>query len=201
MTDLRKILADSKVVPVVTLQEVAHAVPLARALMAGGINAIEITLRSDAAYDGIRAIKADVPEIALGIGTVIHENQMDFCIEVRPNFIVTPGTTPELYDAIAPTGLTLVPGIATASEAVAALQRGHDFVKLFPAEAAGGVALLKGIGGPIPQLTFMPTGGISPTNAPDYLALPNVLCVGGSWVTRGSDMAEITKRAKAATAL
>ena len=199
--DLRDILATSKVVPVVTLGDAAHAVPIARALMAGGIHAIEITLRSDAAYDGIRAVKAEVPDIALGIGTVIHDNQMEFCIEVRPDFIVTPGTTRELYDAIAPTGLTLVPGIATASEAVAALQRGCDFVKLFPAEAAGGVPLLKGIGGPIPQLTFMPTGGITQENAPGYLALPNVLCVGGSWITKTDDMDEITRRAKAASAL
>lgn len=199
--DLRTVLSTSRVVPVVTLTDVAHAVPIAHALMAGGIHAIEIVLRSDAAYDGIRAVKAEVPEIALGIGTVIHENQMDFCIEIRPDFIVTPGTTPELYDAIAPTGLTLVPGVATASEAVAALQRGHDLVKLFPAEAVGGVKTLKGIGGPIPQLTFMPTGGITQDNAGGYLALPNVLCVGGSWVTATNDMDEITRRAKAASAL
>ena len=201
MSDLESRLSKSRVVPVVTVEDADAAVPIARALLAGGIDSIEITLRTDAAYDAIRNVKAEVPEIALGIGTVIHVNQMDFCIDVRPDFIVTPGTTPMLYDAIEPTGLTLFPGVSTPSEAIAAMERGYDLVKFFPAEAAGGVPMLKGIGGPIPQLRFMPTGGISTKNAPDYLSLPNVVCVGGSWVTKDADPKAIEAAAKAASAL
>ena len=201
MTDLVDRLERSRVVPVVTIDDADQAVPIAHALLSGGIEAIEITLRTDAAYDAIRKVKAEVPEIALGIGTVIHVNQMDFCIEVRPDFIVTPGTTQELYEEIAPTGLTLIPGVATPTEAIEAMRRGFDLVKFFPAEAAGGVPMLKGIGGPIPNLRFMPTGGISTKNAPDYLALPNVVCVGGSWVTRDASPDPVESAARAASKL
>ena len=201
MTDLVDRLERSRVVPVVTIDDADQAVPIAHALLSGGIEAIEITLRTDAAYDAIRKVKAEVPEIALGIGTVIHVNQMDFCIEVRPDFIVTPGTTQELYEEIAPTGLTLIPGVATPTDAIEAMRRGFDLVKFFPAEAAGGVPMLKGIGGPIPNLRFMPTGGISTKNAPDYLALPNVVCVGGSWVTRDASPDPVESAARAASKL
>ena len=201
MTDLVDRLERSRVVPVVTIDDADQAVPIAHALLSGGIEAIEITLRTDAAYDAIRKVKAEVPEIALGIGTVIHVNQMDFCIEVRPDFIVTPGTTQELYEEIAPTRLTLIPGVATPTEAIEAMRRGFDLVKFFPAEAAGGVPMLKGIGGPIPNLRFMPTGGISTKNAPDYLALPNVVCVGGSWVTKNASPDAVEAAAKAASGL
>ena len=201
MTDLLDRLSASRVVPVVTIDDAEQAVPIARALLAGGIDSIEITLRTDAAYDAIRKVKAEVPEIVLGIGTVIHVNQMEFCIDVRPDFIVTPGTTQELYEEIAPTGLMLIPGIATPTEAIEAMRRGYDVVKFFPAEAAGGVPMLKGIGGPIPNLRFMPTGGINTGNAKSYLDLPNVVCVGGSWVTKDPSPEAVEAAAKAAAAL
>ena len=201
MTDLLDRLSASRVVPVVTIDDADQAVPIARALLAGGIEAIEITLRTDAAYDAIRNVKAEVPEIALGIGTVIHVNQMEFCIDVRPDFIVTPGTTQELYEEIAPTGLMLIPGIATPTEAIEAMRRGYDVVKFFPAEAAGGVPMLKGIGGPIPNLRFMPTGGINTGNAKSYLDLPNVVCVGGSWVTKDPSPDAVEAAAKSASKL
>ena len=201
MTDLADRLRQGRVVPVVTLESADQAVPIARALLAGGVGAIEITLRTDAAYEGIRAVKAEVPAIALGIGTVVHSNQMDFCIDIRPDFIVTPGTTDTLYKAIEPTGLALVPGVATPSEALAALERGYDLVKFFPAEAAGGTAMLRGMGGPLSQLRFMPTGGITPGNAGDYLALPNVVAVGGSWLTKDAAPAAVEAAAREASAL
>ena len=200
-SDLRSRLSACRVVPVVVVEDAATAVPTARALLEGGITAIEIVLRTDAAYDAVKTVRADVPEIALGVGSVFHSNQVEFCAEVGADFIVTPGTTEALYDAVAETDLILVPGTATLSEALRALERGWDLVKFFPAEASGGASALKAIGGPLPDVTFMPTGGITPATAPDYLALPNVLCVGGSWITKSTDPATISKLAKDAVGL
>jgi 2-dehydro-3-deoxyphosphogluconate aldolase/(4S)-4-hydroxy-2-oxoglutarate aldolase len=198
MSDLFSRLAAARVIPVVSLAAVDHAVPIARALLAGGIDAIEIVLRTESAYDGIRAVKAEVPEIALGVGSVFNTNQVKFCKEVGVDFVVTPGTTDTLYKATADAGLTLIPGVATLSEALRALEHGHDKMKFFPAEALGGVKTLKAMSGPMPQLKFMPTGGVNPDNLGDYMALPNVMCCGGSWVTKGTDWDVITQRAKAA---
>ena len=155
--DLHHKLHRSRVVPVVTLHSEADAVPIARALIAGGVHAIEITLRTDASYEGIRRVKAEVPEIALGVGTVLHENQVEFCRDVGVDFLVTPGTTDALYrcvEGISADGhpLVLIPGIATASEAVRALEAGCQVQKFFPAEANGGAPVLKAIGGPLQDL-------------------------------------------------
>lgn len=198
MTDILQRLRRSRIVPVVTLASEEDAVPVARALLKGGINAMEIVLRTDAAYEAARRVKAEVPEIALGIGSVFHSNQIAFCEEVVPDFVVTPGTTAQLYDAMAETELALVPGVGTMSEAVRALERGFEMVKFFPAEASGGVAALKAMGAPVPDLSFMPTGGVSTANMRTYLALENVPCVGGSWITTDPDPAKVEATARAA---
>jgi len=197
MSDLFERLTAARVTPVVTLAEVEHAVPIARALLAGGIDTMEIVLRTEAAYDGVKAVKADVPEIALGVGSVFNTNQMEFCAEVRADFVVTPGTTEILYEAAKDNGMTLVPGVATLSEALRAREHGHDKMKFFPAENNGGAKALKAMAGPVPHLKFMPTGGVNMGNLGEYLALPNVMCAGGSWVTKGTDWDAITERAKA----
>lgn len=188
------------VVPVVVIDDLAHAVPVARALVAGGLPAIELTLRTPVALDAIRAIAAEVPEILLGAGTVTTAEQAKQAADAGAAFLVSPGSTPAVLDAMEATGLPFLPGVATATEAMAVLERGHTELKLFPAEAVGGTTLLRAIGGPLPQVRFCPTGGISARTAPDYLALPNVGCVGGTWITppallAAEDWAEVTERA------
>ncbi|MGB3457564.1 MAG: bifunctional 4-hydroxy-2-oxoglutarate aldolase/2-dehydro-3-deoxy-phosphogluconate aldolase [Litorimonas sp.] len=199
-------LTRSKVVPVVALDVPEDAEPLARALMAGGIEVIELTLRTPRAFEVVEALKAAETGIVLGVGTVVDTAQVERCARIGVDFLVTPGTTPKLADAIAANGLSAVPGISTVGEAVAMLERGYETVKFFPAEAAGGVPTLKAIGGPLPQLSFMPTGGIGRDDVRRYLDLPSVRCVGGSWVTDKASLAArdwdaITRNAKAATAL
>lgn len=201
LDDLHPMLEASRVVPVVTVRDADQGVEIARALLRGGIRAIEITLRTDAAYDAIRAVKREVPEIALGVGTVLHRNHVEFCHEERVDFLVTPGTTDALYSAVAEHQLNLFPGVATASEALRALGEGCQLQKFFPAAASGGPAAISGIGGPMPDITFMPTGGIDAQTAPDYLALANVACVGGSWVTKPDDMDRVEELAREASRL
>ena len=196
MTDL---LAVSPVVPVVVLDDEAAAVDVAKALLAGGIGIIEVTLRTPAALESIRRIAAEVPDIVTGAGTVTAPEHAKAAAEAGASFLVTPGTTDRVLDACAETGLPVLPGAATVSEAMRLAERGFTALKFFPAEAAGGVAYLKSIAGPLPGLRFCPTGGITPASAPEFLALKNVGCVGGSWLTpAGADPAEI--RALAATA-
>ncbi|WP_159673522.1 bifunctional 4-hydroxy-2-oxoglutarate aldolase/2-dehydro-3-deoxy-phosphogluconate aldolase [Streptomyces mexicanus] len=170
------------VLPVVVLDDAAVAVPLARALVAGGLPAIEVTLRTPAALDGLRAIAAEVPEAAVGAGTVITPEQVGECVAAGARFLVSPGWTDSLLTAMAASGVPYLPGVSTASEVVALLERGVREMKFFPAQAAGGTAYLKSLAGPLPQARFCPTGGVDPENAPEYLALPNVGCVGGSWM-------------------
>ncbi|AUS77849.1 keto-deoxy-phosphogluconate aldolase [Actinoalloteichus sp. AHMU CJ021] len=179
-TDL---LTVAPVVPVVVLEDVEHAVPLARALLAGGLPVIELTLRTPAALEGVRRIADEVPEIALGVGTVTTPEQARLAAESGAGFLVTPGGTERLLDAVEDTGLPFLAGVSTVSEALRLAERGHRAMKFFPAEAAGGAAYLKSLGGPLPELRFCPTGGITTRTAADYLALPNVGCVGGSWLT------------------
>lgn len=170
------------VVPVVVLDDAEHAVPLARALARGGIRVIELTLRTPAALEAIRRVAAEVPDVVVGAGTVTTPAQAEQAAAAGAAFLITPGSTDALLDAVAGTGLPFLPGVATVSEALRVAERGIDAMKFFPAEAAGGVPYLKSIAGPLPGLRFCPTGGITPASAPSYLALSNVGCVGGSWL-------------------
>ncbi|GHH39891.1 2-dehydro-3-deoxyphosphogluconate aldolase/(4S)-4-hydroxy-2-oxoglutarate aldolase [Streptomyces umbrinus] len=176
------VLELAPVVPVVVVDDVADAVPLARALVAGGLPAIEVTLRTPVALDAIRAIADGVPEAAVGAGTVISPEQVAQSVAAGARFLVSPGWTDVLLDAMKASGVPFLPGVSTTSEVVALLERGVSDMKFFPAQAAGGTAYLKSLAGPLPQARFCPTGGIGPAVAPEYLALPNVLCVGGSWM-------------------
>lgn len=199
-------LKKCQVVPVVALDNPEDAVALADALMAGGVDVIELTLRTPRAFEVIEALKNAKHDILLGVGTVIDTKHVERCAQIGVDFIVTPGTTPRLADAITDHNIPCVPGISTVGEAVAMLERGYDTVKFFPAEAAGGVCTLKAIGGPLPQLSFMPTGGIGRDDVRRYLDLSSVICVGGSWVAdkaslAARDWATITKNAKIATQL
>lgn len=177
------------VMPVVVLEDAADAVPLARALVAGGLPAIEVTLRTAAALDAIRAIAAEVPDAVVGAGTVISAQNVSDTVAAGARFLVSPGWTDTLLDAMKASGLPFLPGVSTTSEVVALLERGVTDMKFFPAEAAGGTAYLKALSAPLPQARFCPTGGISLTSAPSYLALPNVGCVGGSWMVPGDAVA------------
>ncbi|MER6404489.1 bifunctional 4-hydroxy-2-oxoglutarate aldolase/2-dehydro-3-deoxy-phosphogluconate aldolase [Streptomyces viridosporus] len=170
------------VLPVVVLEDAADAVPLARALVAGGLPAIEVTLRTPAAPDVIRAIADGVPDAVVGAGTVITPAQVDEAVEAGARFLVSPGWTEALLAAMRASGVPFLPGVSTVSEVVALLERGVREMKFFPARAAGGTAYLKALAGPLPRARFCPTGGIGADSAPDYLALPNVGCVGGSWM-------------------
>lgn len=170
------------VVPVVVVEDLADAVPLARALVAGGLPAIEVTLRTPAALDAIRAIVAEVPDAVVGAGTVISPQGVAESVDAGARFLVSPGWTDTLLAAMKASGVPFLPGVSTTSEVVALLERGVHEMKFFPAEAAGGTAYLKSLGGPLPQARFCPTGGIGLASAPSYLALPNVGCVGGSWM-------------------
>ncbi|MFG2646669.1 bifunctional 4-hydroxy-2-oxoglutarate aldolase/2-dehydro-3-deoxy-phosphogluconate aldolase [Streptomyces sp. NPDC048436] len=170
------------VVPVVVVEDLADAVPLARALVAGGLPAIEVTLRTPVALDAIRAIAAEVPDAVVGAGTVISAQGVAESVDAGARFLVSPGWTDTLLAAMKASGVPFLPGVSTTSEVVALLERGVHEMKFFPAEAAGGTAYLKSLGAPLPQARFCPTGGIGLASAPSYLALKNVGCVGGSWM-------------------
>ncbi|MEZ5544863.1 MAG: bifunctional 4-hydroxy-2-oxoglutarate aldolase/2-dehydro-3-deoxy-phosphogluconate aldolase [Lysobacteraceae bacterium] len=187
--NLAHILARAPVVPVVIVETLADAVPLARALVQGGLPAIEVTLRTPIALDAVRAIAAEVEGAIVGVGTVLDPDQLIQAEQAGARFAVSPGHTARLLDAAAHTELPLLPGIATASEAIALIERGYDFAKFFPAEPAGGQKYLAALASPLPQLRFCPTGGITPESAPRYLALPNVVCVGGSWMISRAHLA------------
>ncbi|GAA2986955.1 bifunctional 4-hydroxy-2-oxoglutarate aldolase/2-dehydro-3-deoxy-phosphogluconate aldolase [Streptomyces fulvorobeus] len=194
------------VVPVVVLADAADAVPLARALVAGGLPAIEVTLRTAAALDAIGAIAAEVPDAVVGAGTVISARNVADTVAAGARFLVSPGWTDTLLDAMKASEVPFLPGVSTASEVVALLERGVTEMKFFPAEAAGGTAYLQALSAPLPQARFCPTGGISVASAPSYLALPNVGCVGGSWMVPGDavaarDWARVERLAREASAL
>ena len=179
---LLPIMTGQTVIPVIVLDDAKDAVPLAKALVAGGLPAIEITLRTDAARESIRRVAAEVPEALVGAGTILNAAQFDEAVAAGSKFIVSPGLTPELVEAANGSPVPLLPGAVTSSEIMAALEEGYSLLKFFPAEQAGGAAYLKSLSSPFGGVKFCPTGGVSAKNAPDYLALPNVLCVGGSWV-------------------
>ncbi len=194
------------VIPVVIIDDVRAAVPMARALVAGGIPAIEVTLRTPQALEAIRAIAQEVPDAVVGVGTVLDAKQLAAAHVAGAQFAVSPGVSPRLLDAADDSELPLLPGAATASEVMHLLERGYRFLKFFPAVPAGGYKLLGAWSSPLPQLHFCPTGGISLANARDFLSLPNVLCVGGSWLTpadklQAGDWAGIETLAREAASL
>jgi 2-dehydro-3-deoxyphosphogluconate aldolase/(4S)-4-hydroxy-2-oxoglutarate aldolase len=194
------------VIPVVVVDDLDTAVPIARALVAGGLPVIELTLRTPVALDAIRAIADEVPEILLGAGTVLTPGQAKEALDAGAQFLVSPGATPGLLAGMAETGLPFLPGTATVSEVLAVLEAGFTEMKFFPAEASGGTAYLSSIASPVPAARFCPTGGITLASAPGYLSLPNVGCVGGSWLTprdavAAGDWARIERLAAEAAAL
>ncbi|MCQ8106058.1 bifunctional 4-hydroxy-2-oxoglutarate aldolase/2-dehydro-3-deoxy-phosphogluconate aldolase [Methylomonas sp. SURF-2] len=203
---IHQVMNTSPVMPVMVINQIEQAVPLARALVEGGLKVLEITLRTPVALECIRRIKGEVPDAIVGAGTIINTQTLRQAIDAGAQFVVSPGLTPSLLDAGLGCGVPLLPGVITPSEVMRLLEKGITAMKFFPAEAAGGIPMLKSIGGPLPQVTFCPTGGVNPKNAPEYLALSNVACVGGSWMAPADlvdagDWAEITRRAAGAAAL
>ena len=182
---VEEVCALAPVIPVVVIDDVDDAVPLAEALVRGGLPAIEVTLRTDAALTAIERIAAEVDGAVVGAGTVTTNAQIADALSAGARFLVSPGATPSLLDGLEASGLPFLPGTATASDMVALIERGITHAKLFPAEVVGGVGALKAFAGPFPQLRFCPTGGIKAANAPAYLEQPNVVCVGGSWMVSG----------------
>lgn len=199
------ILRSAKLIPVLTITDLGHAVPLAQALVAGGVRTLEITLRTAVGAQAAAAVRAEVPEALVGLGTVLAARDLAICKEHDLHFAFSPGASPALLDAAEKMGIDFVPGIQTASEIMACLERGFDVMKFFPAVPAGGIAALKALSGPFPQVRFCPTGGIAEADTAAWLKLPNVVAVGGSWlappaeVERG-DWAAITARASRAMA-
>lgn len=205
-TRLMELFAMAPVIPVITIEEVRVAVPLVRALVAGGLRVVEITLRTPAAAEAARAIIAEVPEALVGIGTVLTPKDLDQAAKLGSAFAVSPGLSAELLDAAAAGALPFAPGVQTPSELMACIVRGFDLVKFFPAVPAGGLPALNALAGPFPQVRYCPTGGISDANAALWLAHPRVVAVGGSWVAPGADIeagawSAIESRARAAAAL
>src|SRR5437016_378725 len=182
MLDPTSLVSKSPVIPVLTIERAADAVPLARALVAGGLPVIEVTLRTQAAIGAIKAIAAEVPDCIVGVGTVTKVADIAAAIGAGAKYLVSPGTPAGLAAALADASVPVLPGCATVSEAMALAARGFKVLKFFPAEASGGVAWLKSVAAPLPDIKFCPTGGIDGRNAAAYLACPNVLAVGGSWV-------------------
>lgn len=203
---LDALLAISPVIPVLTIEEPELAVPLARALLNGGIGVVEVTLRTGAALKAIAAMAASVPEMVVGAGTVLTATQYREVDEAGAKFVVSPGSSQAVLTAAAQSRVPFLPGAATPTEVLHLLESGFRLQKFFPAEPAGGIPMLKAIGAPIKDVRFCPTGGIGIANAPDYLALGNVVCVGGSWLTpeaaiRTRDWPAITELARAAAQL
>jgi len=206
MTSIEEMLQGMHVVPVVVIDSADTAAPLARTLLEAGLGAIEITLRTPAALDAIAAISREVPDLLVGAGSLRTAAQIDAVVDAGAKFGVSPGHSDALLEAIETAQLPFIPGAITPSESLALLDRGYVLQKLFPAGVAGGIPYLRAIGGPLPEVRFMPTGGITPTNASDYLALPNVACIGGSWIVPNAalaseDFATIAELARAAAAL
>ena len=206
MMTIDEILACGPVMPVIVIDEAEQAVPLAEALLAGGIQTAEVTLRTPAALAAIEAMATHCPEITVGAGTVRSADQARAVANAGGRFAVSPGTTSAVLAGCVGAGLPLLPGAASVSEMMALAEQGYSVQKFFPANAAGGISFIKSLSSPLPDLTFCPTGGITETTAPDWLALPNIACVGGSWIApqaliESGDFAEITNRARVAAHL
>jgi 2-dehydro-3-deoxyphosphogluconate aldolase / (4S)-4-hydroxy-2-oxoglutarate aldolase len=196
----------SRVVPVIVLNDPAHAVPLAHALLEGGIDVMEITLRSDAALASIEAVAQAVPEMHLGAGTVTRVDEVQRVIDAGARFALSPGCTDALVAAVQAARLPFIPGVMTPGEVMLRREQGFTLMKLFPAQQAGGMGMLKALGSPLPDVRFCPTGGVSPDNLKDFLKLPNVAMAGGSWLTpadalAAGDWKRITQLAREATAI
>lgn len=189
MAEFRAAIEKAPIVPVLTVHDADHAEPLAEALLKGGLTSVEITLRTPAALEVIRRMGSMGNDLIVGAGTIISEGDVDAALKAGSDFLVTPGMSPLLLEALSSHGGIILPGIASASEAMTRFDEGFGIMKFFPAEAAGGAPFLKSLAGPLPHMDFMPTGGITPQNAADYLALPNVIAVGGSWIATKSEMA------------
>ena len=172
------------IIPVIKLNRVEDAIPLANALLAGGIPVAEVTFRTEAAAEGIAVIRREIPQMLVGAGTVLSTEQAIAAVEAGAQFVVSPGSNGKIIDKVLDSGVVMIPGVATPTEIEAAMGRGLSVVKFFPAEALGGVAMLKALAGPYPQMKFVPTGGISASNMKDYLQQKNVLAVGGSWMVQ-----------------
>lgn len=204
--DASQTLKQARIVPVVVIEDADRAVPLAETLLAAGLSAIEITLRTDSALDAIRRVADAVPAMLVGAGSIRRPSQISEVQSAGARFAVSPGATDELLAAASDARLPLVPGAVTAYEVTQLMNRGYTLLKFFPAELAGGVAMLKALGAPLPEARFFPTGGITTKNAADYLALPNVACLGGTWITpadllRSKDFEAIGRLAAAAAEL
>jgi 2-dehydro-3-deoxyphosphogluconate aldolase/(4S)-4-hydroxy-2-oxoglutarate aldolase len=206
MADATSILHVSPVIPVVTIDDPQHAVPVARALADGGVRIIELTLRRGSALTSLKLIASEVPDILVGAGTILTPGQADAAVGAGAQFLVSPGVTPPLLAHMIDLGLPVLPGVATVGEVMMVLDHGLEAMKFFPAGPAGGPDYLAAIAAPVPHVQFCPTGGITLASAPDYLRLPNVTCVGGSWLTpraaiEGNDWQGITALARQAAAL
>ena len=206
MSAIERLLSAAPVIPVLVIEDPDAAVPLARALIEGGLPVLEITLRTPGALAALENICRELPQAMVGAGTVTRPEEFRRLSEIGAAFAISPGATPALYEAASLSDLPFLPGVATASELMEGLERGYDCFKFFPAEASGGVVALKSLYGPFPTARFCPTGGITVDNAGSYLALPNVLTVGGSWLATPADVADgdwerIGKRARAAVQL
>ena len=204
--NLLQIMQTGPVIPVIVIDRLEDAVPLARALVAGGIRVLELTLRTPVALQAIEAIANEVEGAITGVGTITRAEDFDAALKAGALFGVSPGLTPALVAAAKDSSLPLLPGVMTPSDVIAACAAGFTALKLFPAQQAGGIGMLKALAGPFPDLKFCPTGGIGAATAPDFLALPNVACVGGSWLTPSDaiaarDWARITALARAAGGL
>ena len=194
------------VIPVIVIEELSHAVPLAKALVAGGVRVLEVTLRTPVGLAAISAIAREVEGAIVGVGTITRPEDFKQSLDAGARFGVSPGLTPALIEAAHASGLPLLPGVMTPSEVIAARSAGFSQLKLFPAQQAGGLGMLKALGSVFPDVTFCPTGGLSVESAPEFLALPNVACVGGSWLTpqdaiKAGDWGKITALARTASAL
>mgnify|MGYP001416572172 CR=1 FL=1 len=204
--NILEVMRVGPVIPILVIEDLAQAVPLAQALVAGGVRVLEVTLRTSVALAAIRAIAREVPEVIVGVGTLTRPDEFAMARDAGACFGVTPGLTPVLIEAARETGLPLLPGVMTPSEVIAARLAGFREMKLFPAQQAGGMGMLRALAGPFPDVTFCPTGGITAETAPEFLALPNVGCVGGSWLTpktalAAEDWSVITALARQAAAL
>lgn len=203
---IETIMLTSPVIPVIVIDDIDDAVPLAQALVNGGLKVLEVTLRTELGLEAISLIKQHVSGAIVGAGTVLTPEDVENAVAAGSEFLVSPGCTESLINAALKGSVPLLPGVATPSEAMSLLSKGISHMKFFPAQAAGGIPMLKSISGPLPQLKFCPTGGVNEANAPDFLALPNVLCVGGTWMLdktliANKDWAAIERKARAAAQL
>ncbi len=187
---VEQVMQASPIMPVIVIDRLQDAVPLAKALLAGGINVLEVTLRTEVALQAVEVIAAEVEDAIVGVGTVSNAGQLQHAMKAGAQFAISPGVTPSLLSAASEIDIPFLPGVATVSELMLGMEAGLRHFKFFPATAAGGIPVLKAFTGPYPEIKFCPTGGIGPNNYLDFLALPNVLCVGGSWVAAKAHVAE-----------